>query len=178
VVPRDHGAQGADRPGAGRAGRCHHPGANDVLTLEYEVLGENFPPGPFGHASALARAPSVDALDRLRELKTLVGILAMARSGLGGSLPPTSASWSSSYEAHDFTFIGTPWGAFNSVTGTRLAATLGTVLVVTDESTGVNYLLTSTGRFPIAVLGTVLMSGTPAVVNADLYSALPLGPTI
>jgi hypothetical protein len=61
-------------------------------------------------------------LIRLRELKTLVRILAMTRSQRGGALPPSSASWSSSYERHDFTVLGTPWDAFNSVTGTRRAA--------------------------------------------------------
>jgi predicted acylesterase/phospholipase RssA len=147
-------------------------------TVEYEVLGENLPASPFGRPPALARSQSVDALDRLRDLKTLVGILAMARTGLGGLLPPTSTSWSTSYEAHSFTFLGTPWAAFNSSTGTRLAGTPNTALVVTDASTGANSLLTPAGRFPITVLGTILTGGTPAVMNGDLFSALPLGPAI
>jgi predicted acylesterase/phospholipase RssA len=145
--------------------------------LEYEVAGERRPLPLFGQPPLLAPVANVDALDRLRELKTLVRVLMMTRSALGGLLPPTSASWWSSYEAHDFQPLGTPWDEFHSRSGDRSAATAGTALVVVDEA-GSNFLLSPPGRFPITNIGAVLSSGQPVQVSSELISAIPLGPPI
>jgi hypothetical protein len=146
--------------------------------IEFEVHGESLATAPFGPPAPIKQARSAAALDRLRELKTLVGILATTRSQMGGRLPPTAPSWSSAYERHEFTTDGTPWDAYQSNTGVLPAATLGTALVVVDEA-GSNFLLSPPGRFRITSLGTVLVGGgAPAAISSDLYSAIPLGPAI
>jgi Patatin-like phospholipase len=56
--------------------------------LEWEVAGELSPAAMFGNPPRIARSPSAEALDRLRELKTLVRILTLTRIQLGGAVPP------------------------------------------------------------------------------------------
>jgi NTE family protein len=145
--------------------------------LEYEVTGESRPLPLFGPPPQIVQVPNVDALDRLRELKTLVRMLMLTRTELGGLLPPTSASWWSSYEAHEFETLGSPWDEFHSRSGDRGAAMAGTALVVVDEA-GSNFLLNPPGRFPVTNLSAVLSSGQPVQVNSELISAIPLGPPI
>jgi predicted acylesterase/phospholipase RssA len=130
--------------------------------LEHKVVRKE-PSGPmFARRSQVLSLLDFEALDQLRTMKTVLGLLVDARREVHGSLPPGAEVWADNWERHrwrpsDVPGQGdTPWDECISPAGRRDAATRQRVLVAKapdhDEVYFLNPLRTgSVPRRPSAV---------------------------
>ena len=102
---------------------------------EHAVYGKRLGGELIGRRSEVGRVPDPDAVDRVRFLKELLGLMVEARRSSGGHLPPGSDGWADMWERHGwnasdvFEVGNTPWDHFASATGARPPATRRTALV-------------------------------------------------
>jgi NTE family protein len=170
--------------------------------LEHNLFGFSVPAGPFAPKTARV-LPSPNVLLELRGLKTLLGIMILARHHVGGRLPPGAPSWADSWERHRWASAdvlragANPWAEWRPDTGVRTprgvvttptvaSATRPTVMVATKaprSSLPVYWQfeeiwqLDDMGRRRIPS-GSLAAYGGQAVVKAippELLYALPQG---
>jgi predicted acylesterase/phospholipase RssA len=151
--------------------------------LEHEVFGMRMGGAPFAPRSEISRVPDPDALDRLRELKVLLGLMVEARRLTGGRLPADSTSWADIWERHrwvpsDVPGVGnTPWSNFISVAGNRPAATRATALVAKAPDRPEVYLISPLRQWiPTPdILNAIVLGGPVSEVPAEFLDAIPRG---
>ena len=94
---------------------------------EHAVYGKRIGGELIGRRSEIGRVPDPDAVDRVRFLKELLGLMVEARRSSGGHLPPGSDGWADMWERHGwnasdvFEVGNTPWDNFASATGSPTA---------------------------------------------------------
>lgn len=104
--------------------------------VEHDVFGAARTEQPFAIDTGVVRVPDPGALDDLRLLKTLVGLIVLARQNINVPVPADYPMWADAWERHswdagDFPGPGsTPWNAFVSAAGNRAATVRPTVLIV------------------------------------------------
>jgi hypothetical protein len=114
---------------------------------EHEVYGKQIGGEPLAHDSEIQRVPDPDAVDRVRFLKEILGILVEARKMWTGHAPPDAGGWADMWERHSFDVTdvlevgNTPWDGFSSRAGSRPSATRRTILVARAPDAPEVYLL-------------------------------------
>ncbi|PYJ45528.1 MAG: hypothetical protein DME50_08425 [Verrucomicrobia bacterium] len=155
--------------------------------LEYNVFGALPGDAPFDPRYELKRVPSPQDLDEVRLFKSLLFVLVAARQELHGKLPPGAASWADSWERHrwapsDVPGVGnTPWSAFVSPAGNRVAATRPTAMLVKAPDKDPVYLLTPFRCWITSPEALARVNVGGAAVNeipAEYLDALPKGSDI
>jgi hypothetical protein len=154
--------------------------------LEHDVFGARRTGAPFAPRSEVVLVPDPDALDRLRQLKTLLGLMVDARRITGGRLPADAATWADNWERHrwapaDVPGVGdTPWRNFVSVAGTRGPAARPTALVAKAPDQPEVYLLSPLRHWipTQPILDAVLLGGAITEVPAELLDAIPGGAAV
>src|SRR5262249_604478 len=169
----------------------------DAITLcrrhcwEIEHTAFGAVPGELPFSKAPSRGvPDPNALDEVRLLKTLLGILLDGRRSVGGALPADAAGWADMWERHqwaptDVPGVGdTPWKAFDSRAGIRPAAVRLRALLVRLSNKPDVYLLDPTKhKVSPAALPRVAPGGMAAVSVipdevSSVLDALPAGSDI
>jgi predicted acylesterase/phospholipase RssA len=150
--------------------------------VEHLVFGEDAAPGLLSPRSQLSLVPDPGALDEVRVLKTLIGILVDARKLQNGKMPSDAPTWGDMYERHQWTPIvgDTPWKAFNSRAGTRPAATRATALLVRRSGSPEVFLLDPTKHL-VAPASLPTLGGTVTVIPdevSQILDAIPSGAPI
>jgi hypothetical protein len=172
--------------------------------LEHDLFGFQVPVGPFAPKSKGA-VSNPDALLELRDLKTLLGIMVLARLHVVGHVPPGAGSWADKWERHRWKLADKPgagatprdaWAAHDrgirtprrGVTPAPIiaAATRQNIFVASPERKNAaggfdeTWLLDGSGRrsIPSRLLAAY---GGPAVVKTiprELLYSLPQGPDL
>jgi hypothetical protein len=118
--------------------------------VEHTAFGMDAAPTLLTPQSSITLIPDPGALDEVRLLKTLIGLLLDARRLQNGRLPPDAVLWPDSWERHQWApnsvpGVGdSPWKAFNSRAGTRTAGTRQNALVVKLSTRSEIFLLDPT----------------------------------
>jgi hypothetical protein len=159
--------------------------------VEHDVFGAARGEAPFATQSGLLSVPSPGSLDDLRVLKTIVGLLVIARQNFGGAFPASEPMWADGWERHPWTPLDvpgagrTPWDAFVSVAGNRPAAVRPAVLLVRLHSRPEVYLLTGVRSWVRSLAGLIGVDprGFAAVqvlpdVVGQILGGFPSGPDI
>jgi len=159
--------------------------------VEHQVFGKSISKGLFSspRSPEVDPVPNPNALDDLRLLKNLLGILVSARAAKNGKLPSDAETWGDQWERHqwkpaDVPGIGnTPWDRFVSFAGSREPATrLRTMLVKAPDKPEV-YLLDPIKHWvtsPAALdrLAPGLGFAAVKVIPAAYLDAIPRGADI
>jgi hypothetical protein len=153
---------------------------------EHAVYGKRIGGELIGRRSEVGRVPDPDAVDRVRFLKELLGLMVEARRSSGGHLPPGSEGWADMWERHrwnatDVFEVGnTPWDNFSSATGTRPPATRRTALVARAPGASEVFFLNPLRHLftSMAALDPFGGSGVITEVPAEYLYAIPRGADI
>jgi NTE family protein len=157
--------------------------------VEHTAFGTTPGEMPFSGRSVFG-IPDPSALDDVRLLKTLIGLLVDARRLSSGRLPSDAAGWADTWERHqwvpaDVPGVGnTPWGSFDSRMGTRTEANRPNILFVKTSDKPQVYLLNPTKHLVLSAaipgpnsLGLAAVKVIPDEVR-QILEAIPTGADI
>jgi len=150
--------------------------------LEHTAFGKDAAPGPLTPQSQVTLVPDPGALDEVRLVKTLLGLLVDARRLANGKLPAEASGWADMWELHywsanDVPGVGdTPWKMFDSAAGVRPAAARPTALLVKRSGSSDVFLLDPTKHL-IAPGSVASIGGTVQTIPDELSSILDAIPS-
>src|SRR5207249_4469783 len=76
--------------------------------LEYEVFGMSPLGKPLWPRSDVQNLPSPETLDQVRVLKSVLGLLVLARQSVNGKLPSDATTWADKWERHQWAATDVP----------------------------------------------------------------------